>query len=113
MVYTDGQHLVADDLTELHQFAEKIYLKKSWFKDHDGAPHYEVWGNKAVLAIKRGAKLVQSNRIIAIAASLGTQEACPVKLKLIQLDAILRSDGYFRNSEPRKMITEIKNMLNE
>jgi len=31
MVYTDGIHLVADSLEELHEFAHKIGLKREWY----------------------------------------------------------------------------------
>jgi len=41
MVYTDGKHLVADNINELHRFAQSIGLKRKWFQDHR-IPHYDL-----------------------------------------------------------------------
>lgn len=35
-------HLVADSLTELHDFARRIGLKRQWFQDRSFYPHYDV-----------------------------------------------------------------------
>ena len=42
MIYTDRSHLVADTLQELHEFAEKVGLKRKWFQDHKDHPHYDI-----------------------------------------------------------------------
>ena len=42
MVYTDGVHLVADTEEELHKFAQKIGLKRSWYQDKSHYPHYDL-----------------------------------------------------------------------
>lgn len=46
MVYCDGVHLIADSISELHQFAVQIGLKRCWFenKRHKKQPHYDVKG---------------------------------------------------------------------
>ena len=42
-VYTDGTHLIADSLDELHAFAAKIGLKRYWFQDAKKLhPHYDI-----------------------------------------------------------------------
>lgn len=41
MVYTDGIHLIADTLDELHKFAKQIGLNKCWFENHR-KPHYDL-----------------------------------------------------------------------
>jgi hypothetical protein len=32
----------SDDLTELHDFAHSIGLRRSWFQDKQSGPHYDV-----------------------------------------------------------------------
>lgn len=55
VVYTDGVHLVADNLDELHRFARGIGLKRIWFQDHK-TPHYDLTtANKLKTAIEAGA----------------------------------------------------------
>lgn len=49
-----------DDLTELHQMAQRLGLKREWFQDKKNAPHYDVIPSKRQLAIKYGAIAVDS-----------------------------------------------------
>ena len=49
-------HLVADSLPELHDFAIKMGLKRSWFQDHKIQPHYDVCEKLRLKAIDLGAK---------------------------------------------------------
>lgn len=59
MVYTDGTHLVADTLEELHEFAAKIGLRPEWFQDHPRHPHYDtISEGKRRKALKSGAYLL-------------------------------------------------------
>lgn len=50
-------HLMADSLTELHEFAAKLGLKREWFQPPPKAssPHYDVTESKRVQAVKLGA----------------------------------------------------------
>lgn len=51
-------HLIVgpfNPIEELHGFAAKIGLKRSWFQDKASGPHYDVTDSKRVLAIQRGA----------------------------------------------------------
>lgn len=54
MIYTDGIHLVADRLQELHGFAGIIGLKRCYFegvkKRH---PHYDLWTKAGNLVMCR------------------------------------------------------------
>jgi hypothetical protein len=63
-VRTDGTHLVADSLVELHKFAASIGLKREWFQNHR-IPHYDLtthrMGRKAEQA---GAVRVTSKEIV-------------------------------------------------
>lgn len=49
-------HLTADDRDELHAFAERLGLQRSWFQDKgDGYWHYDVTDAKRAEAIRLGA----------------------------------------------------------
>ena len=70
MIYTDGTHLVADVLTELHEFAFSIGLRRNWFQDHPRHPHYDLTTQRAAArALKNGAVLVSQRYIIQISHS--------------------------------------------
>lgn len=70
MVYTDGIHLVADSLEELHRFARGIGLRKSWFQDKR-LPHYDLTTQRASQrAINVGAIVVSSRTIVPKAREL-------------------------------------------
>jgi hypothetical protein len=69
-VYTDGIHLVADSLDELHAFAHGIYLVKGWFQD-GRHPHYDLTTRRAVKrALRAGAVEVDKRTACAIARAL-------------------------------------------
>ena len=48
-------HLYADTVDELHAFAAGLGLKRAWFQDREGFPHYDLTVGKRALAVKRGA----------------------------------------------------------
>lgn len=65
MIYTDGTHLITDDpIDELHIFAEKIGLKRTWFQNHPRHPHYDIWGSKVRKAINNGAMFISSKELV-------------------------------------------------
>jgi hypothetical protein len=65
MIYTDGTHLIADSIYELHRFAQKIRLKREWFQEHPIHPHYDLT-TKRVLerAISKGAIVVTKKELV-------------------------------------------------
>lgn len=68
MTYTDGRHLVADSLKELHEFAQKMGLKREWFQDHPRHPHYDITTtNKLHKIVCNGALLVSPRTIVWLA----------------------------------------------
>ena len=69
MIVTDGLHLLADSLNELHKFAKSIGLKRKWFQPKS-SPHYDIWGIVKYRAIRAGAKLVRPKIIIEKAKKL-------------------------------------------
>jgi hypothetical protein len=53
--YAKACHLTADTLSELHEFAERIGMKREWFQNHPRHPHYDITASKRKEAVKLGA----------------------------------------------------------
>ena len=53
--WSHGCHLYADSLSELHTFAQRIGMRRSWFQDRPGFPHYDLRNTRRVLAKNMGA----------------------------------------------------------
>ena len=72
MTYTDGIHLVADTISELHLFASKIGLTKCRYHGFKkGHPHYDLLSMKeAFVAGYCGAILVNKKTILLLSKSL-------------------------------------------
>ena len=52
-------HLTTDGpLDELHAFAEKVCLSRSWFQEHATAPHYDLTPARREVALATGAVFV-------------------------------------------------------
>lgn len=69
MIYTDGVHMVADSLGELHQFAKNIGIKRHRFHGlKKGHPHYDLidYYLEVLNAIANGAQLVTEREILEI-----------------------------------------------
>jgi len=58
-------HLFTDaaDLTELHQFAQSIGLRRAWFQDKDSGAHYDVTDRLRHRAIRAGARPISWREI--------------------------------------------------
>lgn len=59
-------HMIADTVEELHRFAAKIGLKRSWFQDKLSGPHYDISMSKRRLAIFHGAREITMKECAAI-----------------------------------------------
>ena len=59
-------HLSAQDINELHSFASKIGLKKTWFQEPPKTKycHYDVTESKRVLAVKNGAIEITTRELV-------------------------------------------------
>ena len=54
---TQWCHMSCDgDLEELHRFAERLGLRRSYFQPHRLLPHYDLTPSKRALAVKLGAQ---------------------------------------------------------
>lgn len=74
MVFTDGIHLIAEDVAELHRFARSIGLKACWFHSGSRHPHYDLLSGKSperrrmILerAVEMGAIVVTTRMLVKI-----------------------------------------------
>lgn len=57
-------HLAADTAEELHTFAEKLGLKRSWFQDHKKLPHYDLTSQKRRKAVELGAVEITAMQLV-------------------------------------------------
>ena len=56
---TVWSHLGADSLEEMHEFAQRLGLKRSWFQiSSSGIPHYDITQSMRAKAVKMGAEEV-------------------------------------------------------
>lgn len=52
-------HLTTDGpIEELHAFAAKLGMRRSWFQQHPSAPHYDLTASKREKALQLGAVFV-------------------------------------------------------
>lgn len=63
-------HLVADSVTELHDFASQLGLKREWFQDKTMYPHYDVTVGLQQRALALGAQAGDKHTIITCAKQL-------------------------------------------
>lgn len=69
MVYCDGVHLIATTIEELHEFANKIGLKKCYYRNprKKRHPHYDIMSEKTRKKVfDNGAELVSDRTIVKL-----------------------------------------------
>ena len=64
--YTKAAHLVADSITQLHAFAARLGLRRSWFQDSPGLPHYDVTEGVRWQAIQKGAIAITQKELVSM-----------------------------------------------
>lgn len=57
-------HMFADTLKELHNMADKIGVKRSWFQsaENHSLPHYDLVNSKRNIAIELGAHEIETRK---------------------------------------------------
>jgi hypothetical protein len=63
-------HMTADSLSELHDFAAQIGVKRCWYHKPKVHPHYDVTREQREDAIQHGATIVDSRTILQVARGL-------------------------------------------
>jgi len=53
-------------ILELHVLARKIGLKREWFQDRDGFPHYDVTKQKRKAAVEAGAMEIDIKGLVEL-----------------------------------------------
>lgn len=62
--YASSCHMIADSIDELHIFAGKIGLRRSWFQN-GRLPHYDLTVKRRIIALKRGAIPIDRRDFVA------------------------------------------------
>lgn len=73
MVYSDGVHIVADTIEELHEYCASVGIKRCWFEGvRKGHPHYDLPFSKShkVIFGKGQVQLKSSREILAVSKKL-------------------------------------------
>lgn len=65
---TESCHMFTDqvDLTELHEMAVLIGLRRRWFQDKPARPHYDLIPSRRLAALVNGAKPVGFDQALKI-----------------------------------------------
>lgn len=63
--YGQACHLVADSVGELHTFARRLGLMRSWFQS-GSLPHYDLTIGMRVKAVRLGAIEIDRNKFVEI-----------------------------------------------
>ncbi|AGA76044.1 DUF4031 domain-containing protein [Pseudomonas plecoglossicida] len=66
-------HLVADSLDELHTFADRLGLKRSWFQSKTLYPHYDVTKTVRTRALALGAQGADRETIVSCARRMRSE----------------------------------------
>ena len=62
--YGQACHMPADTLEELHAFAGKLQLRRSWFQPHERCPHYDLTAKRRGMAVSLGAMEVSAREFV-------------------------------------------------
>jgi hypothetical protein len=66
----EWNHLDADSLDELHAFADKLGLRRSWFQSKTLYPHYDVTTSVRTRALAMGAHGADREKIVSCARQM-------------------------------------------
>ncbi|AZF28691.1 DUF4031 domain-containing protein [Pseudomonas sp. R2-60-08W] len=69
----EWSHLVADSLEELHAFADKLGLRRSWFQSKTFYPHYDVTKSVRTRALAMGAYSADREKIVSCARQMRSE----------------------------------------
>lgn len=68
-------HLVADSLSELHETARRLGLRREWFQSAASYPHYDLTTQTRARAIELGVLIGDRRQIIRCARALKNELA--------------------------------------
>ncbi|MGW0008084.1 DUF4031 domain-containing protein, partial [Nocardia grenadensis] len=64
--HTRWSHLTADTPEELHEFANRLGLKRAWYQDHEYRWHYDVTPPVRAKALRLGAVAIDRYGLAAV-----------------------------------------------
>ena len=67
-------HMLADSVEELHAFAERLGLERSWFQP-GSTPHYDLSTRKRRIAIQLGAISIERWQVVLLIQKFRTRAA--------------------------------------
>lgn len=79
-------HLVADSLDELHLFARSLGLRRAWFQAQASLPHYDVTLEIRLIAVSRGARVVDRRTLVMVGRHLKQELAYQRERQLCLFD---------------------------
>ncbi|HUS46139.1 MAG TPA: DUF4031 domain-containing protein [Phycisphaerae bacterium] len=59
-------HLLADSGAELHEFARRLGLERSWFQARSVLPHYDLTAGKRETAVRLGATEIGDQDVVGL-----------------------------------------------
>lgn len=62
--YGRSCHLTADTLAELHDFADRLGLKRIWYQPSASMPHYDLTEGKRARAVSLGAVEIDRREMV-------------------------------------------------
>jgi len=60
-------HMTADNVDELHAFAVQVGIRRCWFHNKPGRPHYDVTDGQRTAALNAGAVSVSTRQLLEVA----------------------------------------------
>jgi hypothetical protein len=57
-------HMIADSEEELHAFARKLGMSRSWFHDQSRWPHYDLTPSRRISALQKGAQVITTRELL-------------------------------------------------
>lgn len=79
-VFGKSCHMIADSVSELVEFAEKIGMKRVWLQ-HTSMPHFDLTKKYRDLAVQNGAIQLSRGRFVRKLAEL----SCTRRLKKVEV----------------------------
>ena len=89
MIYTDGVHLTADTVEELHRFAELIGLNRCWFHNSNHL-HYDLMKSEEMRSVMLEAAL--SNGAQRVSPKMIVKKAPKKEAKIIKMGVNVDDD---------------------
>lgn len=69
MLYTDGYHLIAENIKELHSFANSIGIPKTSYRNKRH-PHYKITNIESLQVLKSGALKCSTRQLVKVSRSI-------------------------------------------